>query len=130
VIIINYGKLVYQGLNLRSYFGSIRPPTRLTFGFRLGRCIIGMVYAMISMGALGFLVGIYRTILANLLAPFLHRFRLMAIMPLPALFFYFHSSFWIPPFLRLLSMKGFVLVAFLSMLLNLLVRSMLKIAWG
>lgn len=35
-----YGKLVYQDLNLRSYFGSIRPPTRLTFGFRLGRCII------------------------------------------------------------------------------------------
>ncbi|KAL0288708.1 UNVERIFIED_CONTAM: Ribosomal protein S3, mitochondrial [Sesamum calycinum] len=27
-------------INLRSYFGSIRPPTRLTFGFRLGRCII------------------------------------------------------------------------------------------
>jgi small subunit ribosomal protein S3 len=25
---------------LRSYFSSIRPPTRLTFGFRLGRCII------------------------------------------------------------------------------------------
>ena len=55
-----YGKLVYQGLNLRSYFGSICavPPTRLTFGFRLGRCIIGMVYAMISIGVLGFLVGI------------------------------------------------------------------------
>ncbi|YP_009153931.1 ribosomal protein S3 (mitochondrion) [Gossypium arboreum] len=35
-----YGKSVYQDLNLRSYFGSIRPPTRLTFGFRLGRCII------------------------------------------------------------------------------------------
>ena len=35
-----YGKLVYQDVNLRSYFGSIRPPTRLTFGFRLGRCII------------------------------------------------------------------------------------------
>ena len=35
-----YGKLVYQDINLRSYFGSIRPPTRLTFGFRLGRCII------------------------------------------------------------------------------------------
>nr|KJB09739.1 hypothetical protein B456_001G161500 [Gossypium raimondii] len=31
-----YGKSVYQDLNLRSYFGSIRPPTRLTFGFRLG----------------------------------------------------------------------------------------------
>uniref|UniRef100_A0A251UQ41 Putative ribosomal protein L16, Ribosomal protein S3, Ribosomal protein L10e/L16 n=1 Tax=Helianthus annuus TaxID=4232 RepID=A0A251UQ41_HELAN len=31
---------VYQDVNLRSYFGSIRPPTRLTFGFRLGRCII------------------------------------------------------------------------------------------
>ncbi|KAJ3668476.1 hypothetical protein LUZ60_018082 [Juncus effusus] len=27
-------------VNLRSYFGSIRPPTILTFGFRLGRCII------------------------------------------------------------------------------------------
>nr|UFX34228.1 ribosomal protein S3 [Tribulus terrestris] len=25
---------------MRSYFGSIRPPTRRTFGFRLGRCII------------------------------------------------------------------------------------------
>nr|UDH58323.1 ribosomal protein S3 [Brasenia schreberi] len=35
-----YGKSVYQDLNLRSYFGSIRPPTRLTFGFRIGRCII------------------------------------------------------------------------------------------
>lgn len=35
-----YGKSVYQDVNLRSYFGSIRPPTRLTFGFRLGRCII------------------------------------------------------------------------------------------
>nr|YP_009498129.1 ribosomal protein S3 [Senna tora]AWW13931.1 ribosomal protein S3 [Senna tora] len=35
-----YAKLVYQDVNLRSYFGSIRPPTRLTFGFRLGRCII------------------------------------------------------------------------------------------
>uniref|UniRef100_UPI003001AB34 ribosomal protein S3 n=1 Tax=Chenopodium acuminatum TaxID=240043 RepID=UPI003001AB34 len=35
-----FGKLVYQDINLRSYFGSIRPPTRLTFGFRLGRCII------------------------------------------------------------------------------------------
>lgn len=35
-----YGKLVYQDVNLRSYFGSIRPPTRLTFGFRLGRCFI------------------------------------------------------------------------------------------
>jgi len=35
-----YGKLVYQDVNLRSYFGSIRPPTRLTFGFRLGRCIL------------------------------------------------------------------------------------------
>ncbi len=31
---------MYQDVNLRSYFGSIRPPTRLTFGFRLGRCII------------------------------------------------------------------------------------------
>lgn len=35
-----YGKLLYQDVNLRSYFGSIRPPERLTFGFRLGRCII------------------------------------------------------------------------------------------
>ncbi|WZY88449.1 hypothetical protein YC2023_045184 [Brassica napus] len=35
-----YGKFVYQDVNLRSYFGSIRPPTRLTFGFRLGRCIL------------------------------------------------------------------------------------------
>ena len=31
---------MYQDVNLRSFFGSIRPPTRLTFGFRLGRCII------------------------------------------------------------------------------------------
>ena len=31
---------MYQDVNLRSYFDSIRPPTRLTFGFRLGRCII------------------------------------------------------------------------------------------
>ncbi|KAL5070581.1 hypothetical protein RYX36_021468 [Vicia faba] len=30
-----YGILVYQDVNLRSYFGSIRPPARLTFGFRL-----------------------------------------------------------------------------------------------
>nr|AHX81472.1 ribosomal protein S3 [Parinari campestris] len=35
-----YGKSVYQDVNLRSYFGLIRPPTRLTFGFRLGRGII------------------------------------------------------------------------------------------
>nr|BAM16304.1 ribosomal protein S3 [Myrtillocactus geometrizans] len=35
-----YGKLVYQDINLRSYFASIRQPTRLTFGFRLGRSII------------------------------------------------------------------------------------------
>nr|WHE10392.1 ribosomal protein S3 [Coelogyne flaccida] len=35
-----YGKSVYQDVNLRSYFSSIRPPTILTFGFRLGRCII------------------------------------------------------------------------------------------
>ncbi|XP_052112575.1 ribosomal protein S3, mitochondrial-like [Arachis duranensis] len=35
-----YGKLVYKDVNLRSYFGSIRPPARLTFGFRLGRCIL------------------------------------------------------------------------------------------
>ncbi|RWR86374.1 ribosomal protein S3 mitochondrion [Cinnamomum micranthum f. kanehirae] len=33
-------RFMYQDVNLRSYFGSIRPPTRLTFGFRLGRCII------------------------------------------------------------------------------------------
>nr|ULQ69241.1 ribosomal protein S3 [Ecdeiocolea monostachya] len=31
---------MYQDVNLRSYFSSIRPPTRLTFGFRLGRCLI------------------------------------------------------------------------------------------
>jgi len=31
---------VYQDVNLRSYFGSLRPPARLTFGFRLGRCIL------------------------------------------------------------------------------------------
>ncbi|KAL5060414.1 hypothetical protein RYX36_032018 [Vicia faba] len=35
-----YGKLVYQDVNLRSYFDSIHPPVRLTFGFRLGRCIL------------------------------------------------------------------------------------------
>jgi len=35
-----YGKLLYQDVNLRSYFSSIRPPTKLAFGFRLGRCII------------------------------------------------------------------------------------------
>nr|ANS54561.1 ribosomal protein S3 [Cynomorium coccineum] len=35
-----YDKSVYQDVNLRSYFGSIRPPMRRTFGFRLGRCII------------------------------------------------------------------------------------------
>nr|WHE10399.1 ribosomal protein S3 [Elleanthus ampliflorus] len=35
-----YGKSVYQDVNLRSYLSSIRPPTILTFGFRLGRCII------------------------------------------------------------------------------------------
>nr|YP_010021895.1 ribosomal protein S3 [Asparagus officinalis]QOL11718.1 ribosomal protein S3 [Asparagus officinalis] len=35
-----YSKSVYQDVNLRSYFSSIRPPTILTFGFRLGRCII------------------------------------------------------------------------------------------
>nr|ARX11100.1 ribosomal protein S3 [Luronium natans] len=35
-----YGKLVYQDVNLRSYFGSIRPPTISTFGFRLGRCLL------------------------------------------------------------------------------------------
>ncbi|KAF1884289.1 hypothetical protein Lal_00042941 [Lupinus albus] len=28
---------VYEDANMRSYFGSIRPPARLTFGFRLGR---------------------------------------------------------------------------------------------
>nr|BDG69861.1 ribosomal protein S3 [Pseudotsuga sinensis var. wilsoniana] len=36
----HYGKLVYQDVNLRDHFGSIRPPTIKTFGFRLGRCII------------------------------------------------------------------------------------------
>nr|UFH78298.1 ribosomal protein S3 [Chlorophytum comosum] len=35
-----YSQSVYQDVNLRSYFSSIRPPTILTFGFRLGRCII------------------------------------------------------------------------------------------
>nr|WNH36753.1 ribosomal protein S3 [Gastrodia shimizuana]WNH36785.1 ribosomal protein S3 [Gastrodia sp. BS-2023] len=35
-----YGKSMYQDVNLRSSFSSIRPPTILTFGFRLGRCII------------------------------------------------------------------------------------------
>nr|WHW95499.1 ribosomal protein S3 [Aneura pinguis]WHW95541.1 ribosomal protein S3 [Aneura pinguis] len=35
-----YGKSLYQDLNPRDYFGSIRPPTGNTFGFRLGRCII------------------------------------------------------------------------------------------
>lgn len=35
-----YGKSVYQDVNLRSDFSSIRPPTILTFGFRLGRCLI------------------------------------------------------------------------------------------
>ncbi|XP_026393552.1 uncharacterized protein LOC113288661 [Papaver somniferum] len=35
-----YGKLVYQDVNLRSYLGSIRPPTKKTFGFRLGKCVI------------------------------------------------------------------------------------------
>ncbi|KAI3926999.1 hypothetical protein MKW98_027772 [Papaver atlanticum] len=35
-----YGKLVYQDVNLRSYFGSIHPPMKKTFGFRLGKCII------------------------------------------------------------------------------------------
>ncbi|KAL5070576.1 hypothetical protein RYX36_021463 [Vicia faba] len=30
-----YGKLVYQDVNLRSYFGLICPPARLTSGFRL-----------------------------------------------------------------------------------------------
>nr|QIA60557.1 ribosomal protein S3 [Odontoschisma grosseverrucosum] len=35
-----YGKLLYQDLNFRDYFGSIRPPAGNTFGFRLGRCII------------------------------------------------------------------------------------------
>nr|WRO38779.1 ribosomal protein S3 [Dracaena cochinchinensis] len=38
--IFHYSKSVYQDVNLRSYFSSIRPPTILTFGFRLGRCII------------------------------------------------------------------------------------------
>ncbi|XBI46867.1 hypothetical protein VPH35_110985 [Triticum aestivum] len=35
-----YGKSLYQDVNLRSYFSSIRPPTKLALGFRLGRCII------------------------------------------------------------------------------------------
>nr|YP_010881205.1 ribosomal protein S3 [Pellia neesiana]WIA66953.1 ribosomal protein S3 [Pellia neesiana]WIA66994.1 ribosomal protein S3 [Pellia neesiana]WIA67035.1 ribosomal protein S3 [Pellia neesiana] len=35
-----YGKLLYQDFNFRDYFGSIRPPTGNTFGFRIGRCII------------------------------------------------------------------------------------------
>lgn len=35
-----YGKLLYQDVNFRDYFGSIRPPTGNTFGFRLGRFII------------------------------------------------------------------------------------------
>jgi hypothetical protein len=35
-----YGKLLYQDLNFRDYFGSIRPPAGNTFGFRLSRCII------------------------------------------------------------------------------------------
>uniref|UniRef100_K4C0S4 Uncharacterized protein n=1 Tax=Solanum lycopersicum TaxID=4081 RepID=K4C0S4_SOLLC len=30
-----YGKSVYQDVNLRSYFGLIHPPTRLTFSFHL-----------------------------------------------------------------------------------------------
>nr|ACZ95567.1 ribosomal protein S3 [Amentotaxus argotaenia] len=35
-----HGKPMYQDVNPREYFGSIRPPTRKTFGFRLGRCIL------------------------------------------------------------------------------------------
>nr|QKE23768.1 ribosomal protein S3 [Amethystea caerulea] len=35
-----YGKSFYQDLHLRSYIGSIRPPTRKRFGFRLGGCTI------------------------------------------------------------------------------------------
>ena len=35
-----FGKLVYEDINLISYFASIRQSTRLTFGFRLGRSII------------------------------------------------------------------------------------------
>ena len=35
-----YRKVVYQDVNMRSYFGSIRPPTRLTIGFRIDRCIL------------------------------------------------------------------------------------------
>ena len=35
-----FGKSLYQDVNLRSYLSSIRPPTKLAFGFRLGRCII------------------------------------------------------------------------------------------
>lgn len=35
-----YDKLVYQDVNMRSYFASIRPPTANTNGFRLARCVI------------------------------------------------------------------------------------------
>lgn len=36
-----HGIFVYQDVNLRDYFDSIRPPTRRNpFGFRLGRCIL------------------------------------------------------------------------------------------
>uniref|UniRef100_UPI0031F34C1B ribosomal protein S3 n=1 Tax=Ruppia sinensis TaxID=2690835 RepID=UPI0031F34C1B len=35
-----YGQSVYKDVNLRSSFGSIRPPTISTFGFRLGRCLL------------------------------------------------------------------------------------------
>ncbi|KAI5021139.1 hypothetical protein ZWY2020_054703 [Hordeum vulgare] len=35
-----YGKSLYQDVKLISYFSSIRPPMKLAFGFRLGRCII------------------------------------------------------------------------------------------
>nr|YP_009227145.1 ribosomal protein S3 [Welwitschia mirabilis]AMA21016.1 ribosomal protein S3 [Welwitschia mirabilis] len=35
-----YGCLLYQDVNQRDYFGSIRPPTRGSLGFRLGRCIL------------------------------------------------------------------------------------------
>nr|YP_006073010.1 ribosomal protein S3 [Nitella hyalina]AEH42828.1 ribosomal protein S3 [Nitella hyalina] len=36
-----YGELLYQDLNIREYFGSIRPPMGAqVFGFRPGRCVI------------------------------------------------------------------------------------------
>jgi hypothetical protein len=35
-----FSKSLYQDVNLRSYFGLIRPPMKIAFGFHLGRCII------------------------------------------------------------------------------------------